>query len=147
MSRSEAIFVDANIFMYLAGRDPALRERCRNALRAADEREFVLVTSAEVLQEILHRYSAIGRHRDARLVYDSAKAICSDILPITERETARALELLLLHPHLPTRDALHVATMEHRGIRRILSADRHFNRLEMVERVDPADLAELAQAG
>ena len=27
------------------------------------------------------------------------------------------------------------------------TADRHFNRLEMVERVDPADLAELAQAG
>lgn len=144
MTRGEALFVDANVFMYLAGSDPALRERCRNALRSADEQEFPLVTSAEVLQEILHRYSAIDRHRDARRVYDSVAAICSDILPITERQTARALELLLLHPHVPARDALHVATMEHRGIRRILSADRHFDRLEMVERVDPAELAEPA---
>ena len=143
MSGGDAIFVDANIFMYLAGRDPVLRERCRDALRAADEREITLVTSAEVLQEILHRYFAIGRHRDARLVYDSAKAICSDILPITERQTARALDLLSSHPHVRARDALHMATMEHHGIRQILSADRHFDQLETAERVDPADVAQL----
>ena len=141
MSKGDALFVDANVFMYLAGGDRVLRERCRNALRAADEQEIVLVTSAEVLQEILHRYSAIDRHRDARTVYDSVTAICSDIVPITERQTARALELLLRHPRLPARDALHAATMENRGIRRILTADRHFDRLETVERVDPADLA------
>ena len=143
MSKSDALFVDANIFMYLAGGDSVLRERCRSALRVADEREIVLVTSAEVLQEILHRYAAIDRHRDARIVYDSVTAICADIVPITERQTARALDLLLRHPHLPARDALHAATMENRGIRRILTADRHFDRLEMVERVDPADLAQL----
>ena len=102
------------------------------------------MSSAEVLQEILHRYSAIDRHGDARTVYDSVTAICSDIVPITERQTARALDLLLRHPHLPARDALHVATMEARGIRRILSADRHFDRLETVDRVDPADLSQPA---
>lgn len=144
MTGGETLFVDANIFMYLAGSDRTLRDRCRNALRAADQQEVVLVTSAEVLQEILHRYSAINRHRDARTVYGSVTAICSDILPITETHTARALELLLRHPHLPARDALHAATMETNGIRRILSADRHFDRLERVERVDPADLAQPA---
>lgn len=141
MNRGEALFVDANIFMYLAGSEPALRDRCRNALRAADEKELTLVTSVEVLQEILHRYSAIDRHDDARAVYDSVTAICSDIVPITERQTARALDLLLRHRYLPARDALHAATMETSGIHRILSADRHFDRLETVERVDPTDLA------
>ena len=141
MIRGEALFVDANIFMYLAGSEPTLRDRCRNALRAADEQEFTLVTSVEVLQEILHRYSSIDRHDDARTVYDSVTAICSDIVPIDERQTARALDLLLRHRYLPARDALHVATMENRGIRRILSADRHFDRLGMVDRIDPGDLA------
>ncbi|MYD86912.1 MAG: type II toxin-antitoxin system VapC family toxin [Acidobacteria bacterium] len=141
MTGVENLFVDANVFMYLAGSDPALRVRCREALRAADEQEMALVTSAEVLQEILHRYSALDRLDDARMVYDSVTAICSDIVPVTERETARALELLLRHARLPARDALRVATMETNGIHQILSADRHFDRLESVERVDPADLA------
>lgn len=141
MTGGKALFVDANVFMYLAGSDPVLRKRCRGALRAADEEGIALVSSAEVLQEILHRYSAIDRHDDIRTVYDSVTAICSDIVPITEQETARALELLLQHPDLPARDALHAATMETTGIRRILSADRHFDRLETVDRVDPADLA------
>ena len=49
---AETVFVDTNIFMYLAGDDPARRIRCRSALHAAVERRVTLTTSAEVLQEI-----------------------------------------------------------------------------------------------
>ena len=138
MSGRESLFVDANIFMYLAGRDAGLREGCRRALRAAAEREIALVTSVEVLQEILHRYTSLERPEYARAVYGAATDICAEILPITERHTARALDLVVRHPHLPARDALHVATMEERGIERILSADRHFDALDTVTRVNPA---------
>ena len=141
MSGRESLFVDANIFMYLAGRDAALRDSCRSALRAAAEGEIALVTSAEVLQEILHRYTSLDRPEYARAVYSAATDICVEILPITERQTARALDLVERHPHLPVRDALHAATMEERGIERILSADRHFDQVDTVSRVDPAALA------
>ncbi len=132
-----AIFVDTNVFMYLAGDDPARRVRCRSALRAALDRHDTLTTSAEVLQEILHRYFSINRPDSARTVYRAATEICSQILPITERHTARALDLLAHHPRLSARDAVHVATMEDRGIRRILSTDRDFDALDLVERIDP----------
>ena len=141
MSGRESLFVDANIFMYLAGRDAALREGCRGALRAAAERDIALVTSAEVLQEVLHRCASLGRPEFARAVYSAATDICAEVLPITERQTARALDLVERHPHLPGRDALHAATMEERGIERILSADRHFDALDTVTRVDPATFA------
>ena len=141
MSGRESLFVDANIFMYLAGRDAELREGCRGALRAAAERDIALVTSAEVLQEVLHRYASLGRPEYARAVYSAATDICAEVLPITERHTARALDLVERHPHLPGRDALHAATMEERGIERILSADRHFDALDTVTRVDPATFA------
>lgn len=138
MSGRESLFVDANIFMYLAGRDARLRERCRRALRAAAEQEVTLVTSVEVLQEILHRYAAIERPAHARAVYGAAIDICAEIFPIAERHTARALDLMERYPRLPARDALHVASMEDRGIERILSADRHFDQLGAITRVDPA---------
>ena len=58
------IFVDSNIPMYLVGADERMRNEARRLLeRAITDREK-LVTSAEVLQEILHRYTAIAR-RDA----------------------------------------------------------------------------------
>ena len=138
MSDREPLFVDANIFMYLAGRDAALREGCRRALQAAAEREIPLTTSAEVLQEILHRYTSLDRPEYARAVYGAATDICAEVLSITERHTARALDLVERHPHLRARDALHVASMEDRGIERILSADRHFDALDTVTRIDPA---------
>ena len=134
---SDALFVDTNVFMYLAGGDADQREACRRALLAADARGDRLVTSAEVLQEILHRYGGATRAEQVRNVYSAAVAICDEILPITERETARALELLEAHPGLPARDALHVASMESRGIARMLSADRRFDQVKAVQRVDP----------
>lgn len=134
---AETVFVDTNVFMYLAGDDPARRNRCRSALQAAVEQRVTLTTSAEVLQEILHRYFSIGRPASARTVYRAATEICADIVPITERHTARALDLLARYPRLSARDAVHVATMEDRGIRRILSTDRDFDALDLVERIDP----------
>ena len=58
------IFVDANVPMYLVGGDHSHKADTLRLLRqAATERER-LVTDAEVLQEVLHRYVAIKR-RDA----------------------------------------------------------------------------------
>lgn len=142
---ADRLFVDANVFMYLAGRDTTYRESCRRALRTAIERGTMLTTSAEVLQEFLHYYGARGRPESARTVYEAATDICGEILPITEHQIVRALEVLVEHPGLPARDALHVATMETHGIERLLSADKEFDRIDTVERVNP--LAGSAGAG
>jgi len=39
---------------------------------------------------------------------------------------------------LQARDSLHVAVMMNNGIRRILSADQHFDVVDEVQRFDPA---------
>ena len=96
-----------------------------------------MITSTEVLQEVLHYHAARRRPEDARTVYEAVTDICEEILPVTEGQTARALELLVRHPGLPARDALHVATMEAHGVERLLSADRHFDQIDTVMRVDP----------
>ncbi len=75
----------------------------------------------------------------ARTVYRAAVDICDEVLPIAEQHTARALELLLHYAHLSPRDALHVATMEDRGLHRILSTDSDFDNVKEVQRIDPAD--------
>ncbi len=136
-----AYFLDANILMYAAGTEHPLRGPCRKALQRAVDARIPLMTDAEVLQEILHRYFAIRRPDAATAIYRSAVDLCDEVIPITEKHTARALELLRAHAVLTPRDAVHVASMELAGIRRILSADRDFDGVPSVRRVDPTHFA------
>lgn len=139
MDTSSSYFLDANVLMYAAGAAHPLREPCREALTRAVDQEVSLVTDAEVLQEILYRYFSIGRAEVARAVYDSAIRLCDEVIPIDEGHTSRALELLLEHGELSSRDAIHTATMEDHGLDRLLSTDRDFDALDQVERIDPAE--------
>lgn len=139
--RDDAYFLDANVVMYAAGSEHPLRQPCRRALRRAVDARIPLITDAEVLQEILHRYFAIRRPDAAAAVYRSTVDLCGEVVPITEKDTARALELLESHAELTPRDAIHVATMESAGVRRMLSADRDLDVVPSVQRVDPAEFA------
>ena len=58
------IFIDSNIPMYLVGADHPNKHVARRLLERAIVDDEPLATDAEVLQEILHRYTAIKR-RDA----------------------------------------------------------------------------------
>ncbi len=49
-------FVDTNLFMYAVGRDHPLREEARSFFEDNFERKSQLVTSSEVLQELMHAY-------------------------------------------------------------------------------------------
>lgn len=100
-----------------------------------------LVTDSEVLQEILYRYSSIERLDIARDVYSAAIQLCDEVLPVTEQTTDRARELLLQYGSLSARDAVHIASMEEGGLRRLLSTDTDFDAVDEVQRVDPVDFA------
>lgn len=141
MRTDSRVFVDTNIFMYAGGRDPEWRAVGKAALRRLVERGFSPVTNAEVLQEILYRYFSQRRIPEAGVVHRAAMELCTEILPVTADDTVRALEILLEYPRLPTRDAVHVATMEARGIRQILTVDSDFDAIPTVDRIAPGDFA------
>lgn len=139
--RDDTYFLDTNVVMYAAGSEHPLRQPCRQALRRAVDARIPLITDAEVLQEILHRYFGIHRPDAAAAVYRSTVGLCAEVTPITEKDTARALTLLQSHAELTPRDAIHVATMESAGVSRLLSADRDFDVVPSVQRVDPTEFA------
>ena len=135
--RDDAYFLDANVVMYAAGSEHPLRQPCRRALRRAVDERVAVITDSEVL----HRYFAIRRPDAAAAVYRSTVDLCNEVAPITEKSTARALELLQEHAELTPRDAIHGATRESAGVRRLLSADRDFDVVSSVQRVDPTEFA------
>ncbi len=65
------VFIDSNIPMYVAGTDHRNKEPARRFLARVQDGEIEGCTSTEVLQEILYRYTAVGRRDLAREVQDA----------------------------------------------------------------------------
>jgi uncharacterized protein len=121
------IFVDSNIPMYLVGSPhPHKTDAQRLVERLVSDRER-LVTDAEALQEILHRYVAIRRPDFIQPAFDALLRITDQIFAIDRAAAERAKEIVLGQPRLSARDALHLAVMEQQGIERIVSFDSGFD--------------------
>ncbi len=89
------ILVDSNIPMYLVGPSHHLKDdakRLTEGLIASGER---LVTDAEVLQEILHRYVAIRRRAVIQPAFDILLGLVDEVFPVDRAAAERAKEIAL----------------------------------------------------
>ena len=129
------IFVDSNIPMYLVGAPHPNKEAARRLLENAIECAERLVTDAEVLQEILHRYTAIRRPDAIQPTVNALLGVVDEVLPIEGQDVERARDVLLGESGLSSRDALHVAVMRRHGVRRVMTFDTTLDRAPGLERV------------
>ena len=131
------IFIDSNVPMYLVGSEhphkvdaQSLLERCI----ADDER---LVTDAEVLQEILHRYSAIDRLEAISPAFQAILGVVDEVFAVELPDVERAKDILLSTQRLSARDAVHLAIMERNQVETILSFDSGFDDYPGIIRLAP----------
>ncbi len=129
------IFVDSNIPMYLIGAEHPNKYRTQRLLDEAISREQQLLTSAEVLQEILHRYGALDRPEAVQPAFDVLLALVDEVLPVDLADVQIAKRIMMGRLGLSARDALHVAVMEQAGISQIMSFDAGFDVYPGVERL------------
>lgn len=130
------ILVDSNIPMYLVGAEHPHKVDARRLLERAVAEKRRLVTDAEVLQEILHRYVAIDRRDAIQPCFEVLLEVVDDVLAVDLKIVEGARDIVIGHPDLTARDAVHVAVMREHGIEHILTFDRHFDGLPGVTRVD-----------
>ena len=129
------VFIDSNIPMYLVGAPHPSKADAQRLLEGAIAAGERLVTSAEVLQEILHRYVAIGRRDAIQPAFDALLGVVDDVFPIELEDVERAKKVGDGSTGLSARDALHVAVMARRNVKRIMSFDADFDRVPGVTRV------------
>ena len=129
------IFIDSNIPMYLVGAPHPNKDAARRMLERCIERGERLVTDAEVLQEILHRYAAIRRTDAIQPAIAALLGVVDEVFPIELGDVERARDVLLGLAELSARDALHVAIMQRHGVSRVMTFDRGFDRMAWVERL------------
>ncbi len=129
------IFVDSNIPMYLIGAAHPHKPEAQVILERLVALGQRLVTDAEVLLEILHRYTAIEKREAIGPALQLTLDIVDEALPIEKAEVLRAGEIVRNRALMSARDAVHIAVTEHHGIRSILSFDRDFDRWPVLQRI------------
>ena len=129
------IFVDSNVPMYLVGAAHPHKADSQRLLERCVAEQERLVTDAEVLQEILHRYAAIARRDAIAPAFEALLAVVDEVFPIELTDVERARDVLLAAPQLSARDALHAAVMQRRGVETILTFDVGFEALPGIRRL------------
>ncbi len=129
------ILIDSNIPMYLVGAEHPHKIDAQRLLERCIAERRRLFTDAEVLQEILHRYSAIKRKDAIQPALDALLGVVDEVLPVERDDVLSARDILMGAPDLSSRDALHLAIMRRHGIRSILSFDRGFDLFPGVSRI------------
>jgi predicted nucleic acid-binding protein len=129
------ILIDSNVPMYLVGADHPHKIDAQRLLERCIAERRRLVTDAEVMQEILHRYSAIERKDAIQPALDALLGVVDEVLPVEGDDVLAARDILMGIPGLSSRDALHLAIMRHHGVESVLSFDRSFDLVPGVERI------------
>ena len=129
------IFVDSNIPMYLVAAEHQHRTESRVLLERLAASGQQLVTDAEVLQEILHRYISIDRRNTIDRAFDVLLKTVDDVFAVEKADVIRAAEIVQHRASFSARDAIHIAVMERHGVHSILSFDADFDRWPGLQRI------------
>lgn len=137
------IFLDTNIPMYAGGAEDPFRGPCRVVLALVQRAALKFVTDAEVLQEIIHRYTAIQRWPLGRELFEEfAVLMTGRIESVHALDVIVAAEFADRYSGLSARDCLHAAVMKRIGVTRIASTDGRFDQIRGIERLDPMKVDE-----
>lgn len=121
--------------MYLIGSPHPHKTDAQRLLEELIAKRERLVTDAEVLQEILHRYVAIDRRDAIQPAFDAMLGVVDEVLTVDLGAVERAKQIVLGYRQLSARDAVHLSVMEQNGIRQILSFDIGFDAFPGIARL------------
>lgn len=121
--------------MYLVGAPHRHKADAQRLLEKLITDRQRLVTDAEVLQEILHRYIAIDRRDAIQPAFDALLGVVDQVLAVDEAVVQRAKQIVLGYRPLSARDAVHLSVMEQNGIDHILSFDSGFDAFPGITRL------------
>lgn|SRR5579862_64461 len=121
--------------MYLVGAPHIHKGDAQRLLEKLISERQRLVTDAEALQEILHRFGAIQRRDAIQPAFDALLGVVDEVLPVDRIAVERAKEFVLGYTGLSARDAVHLAVMEQNGIDQILSFDTGFDQFPGITRL------------
>ncbi len=130
---------DTSIFVYALGGEHHYKEPCREIVRRAAAGDLQGEASTDLLQELTHQRARRTGDRHAAAKAARSVAALAWWHPVEPNDVQRGIDLFETHTELHARDAVFAALAINRGIDAILATDQAFDRIDDLERIDPAD--------
>ena len=134
-------FVDSNIPIYAAGREHEYNEPCARIIRAIASNPTHFMTDAEALQELMHHYRRTNRWTIGREIFRRFETLLQGRIEPTYHEDVRQAARMADEGYQSSsRDLVHASVMRRCGTSLCISADKDFDRIPGVRRLDPMEL-------
>ena len=117
------IVVDTTVLVYAVGSEHALREPCRDVVRAAGSGGIQATTTVEVIQEFVHVRARRRNRSDAAALGRNYLRLLSPLITPEGGDLRAALDLFEGRHGLGAFDAVLAATARRRSASAIVSAD------------------------
>ena len=142
MSLSElTYFLDSTTLIHAIDKSAEYHKECLDIINKAAKGEINAATNLETLEETLFILSKLTSTSTAlRVIRDYLK-----MTKIKKYETKlaifeHALEIMEITPLKRPKDAINAATMLEHGIQKIISEDKEYDKVGLIQRVHPKDL-------
>ena len=138
--------LDTAVPMYAAGTPHPYRDACQWVMSQIAGGGMQVVLDIEVIQEILHRYGALGRFPGAVQMARDLMTLEPAILSVSAADMQTAVTLFERYAPqgVRARDCIHAAVMHTHGLTHIISSDTHFALITGLTRLDPIVLYQTA---
>lgn len=100
------VFIDSNIPIYVIGAQHPNKHKAQVLLEGLIQEKRKLVTDAEVYQEIIHRYMAIGQKEAIQPAFELLDRIVDECFPRSKENAIEAESILQDSALLSARDAV-----------------------------------------
>ncbi len=130
------IFIDAGLWIAAFRREDEHFERATELLKQVKEDGETLASTESVFSEVIGFFSRRNSPKTARAVASVILATPRlDFFAVSREELSSAAQLVEKYGLSSFTDALTMAVMESRGIRRLLSFDKDFDRNRKIRRI------------
>jgi len=141
---TQTYFLDSSTLIHSVDRSAEYHKECLNIITRAAKGQINAATSLEALEETLFILSKLTTTA-------TALSVTQDLLKITKIRKyemdqsifEQALEIIETTPLKRPNDAINVATMIEHHIQAIISEDKEYDRINLIQRVHPKDIRQV----
>ena len=133
------VYLDSNVFFYAKIMDRVFGKSCSNVLRKVASGTMEASTSALVAVEVANALRKYGLSREVTAEIRAIFSLGIDVYHLDATDVQEAGEIFgeaKIGPY----DCAHAAIMRRNGLKEIISADKEFDQLKWLKRLDPRSL-------